>query len=195
MIKDETALKTISLMEKINKLDENVKPMCNAKPMFMTKAKPMKIYVASSWKNVYQPEVVNRLLAFGFDVYDFRNPMDINDFGKDNGFHWSEVDSNWKQWTYQEYSNALDRDFARSGFNKDFTAMQECNACVLVLPCGRSAHIEAGWCKGNGKQLCIYIPQEMTFKGENDAELMYKLADYLSNDLSAIINYLKYGLK
>lgn len=32
------------------------------------------IYVASSWRNPYYPEVVNRLKAEGHDVYDFRNP-------------------------------------------------------------------------------------------------------------------------
>lgn len=33
-----------------------------------------KIYVASSWRNPYFPEVVKRLRAEGHDVYDFRNP-------------------------------------------------------------------------------------------------------------------------
>ena len=32
-----------------------------------------KIYVASSWRNKYYPEVVERLKKEGHDVYDFRN--------------------------------------------------------------------------------------------------------------------------
>jgi hypothetical protein len=32
----------------------------------------MKIYVASSWRNTYQPEVVQKLRAMGHQVYDFR---------------------------------------------------------------------------------------------------------------------------
>ena len=32
------------------------------------------IYVASSWRNKFQPTIVERLRADGFDVYDFRNP-------------------------------------------------------------------------------------------------------------------------
>lgn len=34
-----------------------------------------KIYVASSWRNSYYPDVVNKLRATGHDVYDFRNPL------------------------------------------------------------------------------------------------------------------------
>ena len=35
-----------------------------------------KIYVASSWRNKYQPEVVAALRKAGHEVYDFRNPKD-----------------------------------------------------------------------------------------------------------------------
>ena len=33
-----------------------------------------RIYVASSWRNAYYPEVVKRLREYGHEVYDFRNP-------------------------------------------------------------------------------------------------------------------------
>ena len=32
-----------------------------------------KIYVASSWRNVFYPDVVQRLRDAGHEVYDFRN--------------------------------------------------------------------------------------------------------------------------
>ena len=35
-----------------------------------------RIYVASSWRNKYQPEVVAALRKAGHGVYDFRNPED-----------------------------------------------------------------------------------------------------------------------
>ena len=35
-----------------------------------------RIYVASSWRNKYQPEVVAALRKAGHEVYDFRNPKD-----------------------------------------------------------------------------------------------------------------------
>jgi hypothetical protein len=66
-----------------------------------------KIYVASSWRNEKQPAVVSALKAQGHAVYDFRNPKD-----GDNGFHWSEIDPNWKSWTPEEYRTYLDHAIA-----------------------------------------------------------------------------------
>ena len=39
--------------------------------------------------------------------------------------------------------------------------MQEADFCVLLLPCGRSAHSEAGWMKGNGKKVSYWIYQKI----------------------------------
>lgn len=36
----------------------------------------MRIYVASSWRNEIQPDVVSALQGVGHDVYDFRHPID-----------------------------------------------------------------------------------------------------------------------
>lgn len=36
----------------------------------------MRIYVASSWRNTHQPEVVAKLRELGHEVYDFREPED-----------------------------------------------------------------------------------------------------------------------
>ena len=58
----------------------------------------MRIYVASSWKNEYYPEVVLRLRESGFDVYDFRNPPSGG-----NGFHWQDVSDKWLDWTPVEF--------------------------------------------------------------------------------------------
>ena len=56
-------------------------------------------------------------------------------------------------------------------FHNDIKAMEACDACVLVLPCGRSAHTEAGWFAGRGKKTVVYIPERL------EPELMYKLFD------------------
>ena len=45
-----------------------------------------KIYVASSWRNEYYPEVMEELREAGHDVYDFRNPP-----SGDPGFKWKYV--------------------------------------------------------------------------------------------------------
>ncbi len=103
-----------------------------------------KIYVASSWRNNYQPEVVQFLRNSGFEVYDFKNPT-----SGDNGFHWSEIDEDWEDWTVEQYEEGLNHSLAEEGFQKDFNAMKWADACVVVMPCGRSAHLEAGWFCGS----------------------------------------------
>lgn len=136
----------------------------------------MKIYVASSWRNDYQPDVVRALRELDHDVYDFKNPSP-----GDNGFHWSEVDGGYKGWTPLEYVHALQHPISQAGFKSDFDAMQWADACVLVLPCGRSAHIEAGWFVGCGKPLLILLD------GTYEPELMYLMADSIHDGLGPLL--------
>ena len=49
-----------------------------------------KIYVASSWRNAWQPEVVIALRAAGHEVFDFRHPWKGYD-----AFRWSDIDEAW----------------------------------------------------------------------------------------------------
>jgi len=111
------------------------------------------------------------LRAAGHEVYDFRNPKN-----GEHGFHWSEIDKAWQDWTPAEYKMCLSHEIANYGFNCDFDAMKWADVCVLVLPCGRSAHTEAGWMKGVGKPTIIYMPQK------EEPELMYKIFDKLCLD-------------
>mgnify|MGYP003395105378 CR=1 FL=1 len=123
----------------------------------------MKIYVASSWRCKYQPPVVKALLKTGHEVYDFRYPP-----GK-SGFKWSEIDPNWQLWTPLKFSNALDYPAVVNGFSADYAAMCWADVCVLVLPSGRSAHLEAGWFAGRRKPVIVFMPCAC------EPELMYRL--------------------
>ena len=125
----------------------------------------MRIYVASSWRCEHQPRVVLELREAGHEVYDFRNPSE-----GDNGFHWSEVDADWQGWPPAAYKAALQTSLAEKGFASDFAGMIWAQACVLVLPCGRSAHLEAGRFPGRGKPLHILVLDKC------EPELMYKMA-------------------
>lgn len=138
-----------------------------------------KIYVASSWRNPFQPEVVNKLRELGHEVFDFRNPPD----GK-GGFFWKDVDPDWENWTTRDYINKLDHEWALYGFKRDFNAMKEADVCVLVLPCGRSAHTEAGWMAGAGKKVIAYIPEKQ------EPELMYKMFDCITYRFEDIVRML-----
>ena len=68
-------------------------------------------------------------------------------------------------------------------FKADLDALNWADTCLLVLPCGRSAHTEAGWMKGAGKKVVVYIPEMQ------EAELMYKLFDLVSGSLEEVNDY------
>lgn len=133
-----------------------------------------KIYVASSWRNEQQQLLVKHLRNSGYEVYDFKHPNDGLP-----GFQWSRIDNDWQNWDMHDYRDALAEPYARFGFNRDFDAMKAADICVLCLPCGRSAHLEAGWMKGVGKKVIAYIDPIVTI----EPELMYLLLDGIALDL------------
>jgi len=142
---------------------------------------PMNVYVASSWRNARQPSVVNDLQANGFEVYDFRNPTSRPGVG---GFHWSDIDPLWKSWTPEQFRAALKHPIAVAGFSMDYGALNAADACVLVMPCGRSAHLELGYCRGQSKRTGILLD-------DGEPELMYGLADCLAVNTIEIVHWLR----
>ena len=132
-----------------------------------------RIYVASSWRNPYYPDVVEALRASGHEVYDFRNPPHGG-----NGFRWTDIDENAPNWSFKEYAEGLGHPKAEHQFSADLEALEWADTCVLVLPCGRSAHTEAGWMAGKGKRVIVYIPEMQ------EPELMYKLFDSVVDSLT-----------
>ena len=121
----------------------------------------MRVYVASSWRNKYQPQVIEMLRdqAFGFDVYDFR----------EDGFSWREVDPGWESWSPAEYRKGLNHRTAIQGYDRDMLALRLADLCILVLPSGRSASFEAGFHFGlKGQAGVIYMPEAC------EPELMYR---------------------
>lgn len=135
-----------------------------------------KIYVASSWRNQYYSEVVKCLKAEGHDVYDFRNPPNGG-----SGFHWTDVDENAPNWSFEEYAEGLHHPKAERHFAADLEALRGADTCVLVLPCGRSAYTEAGWMAGAGKRVIAHIPEMV------EPELMYKLFDQVVGNLDDLV--------
>lgn len=139
-----------------------------------------RIYLASSWRNARQPAVLAALREAGHEVYDFRNPHPGN-----TGFQWSEIDPNWENWSIPEYLSALMHPIAAEGFANDFNAMQWADTGVLLLPCGRSAHLEAGYFAGvPGKRLHVLI------EVEQEPELMYMMAHGIHRSVEALIERL-----
>lgn len=125
----------------------------------------MNIYVASSWRNLLQPAVVSILRNCGHTVYDFRQ----------HGFAWRDVAPDWQNWTPEQYEQALKHPLAVAGFERDMKALKECDACILVLPSGRSASFEFGYAIGQGKIGAVVLFDSC------EPELMYSGQSIIKN--------------
>ncbi len=127
--------------------------------------KKRKIYIASSWRNERQPILVEMLKAAGHEVYDFRNPKTDN-----AGFHWSDIDPDWKDWSPEKYRDCLSHPIAEEGFKSDMDAMKWADMFIGVMPFGRSASLEMGWAAGQGIETILLL-------SDGEPELMVKMLD------------------
>ena len=150
-----------------------------------------RIYLATSWRNEHQPRILALLREAGHEVYDFRHPQVVrwtapprHRLGKaaSSGFSWDEVDPDWREWTPEGYVAGLQHPRAREGFRLDFDAMGWCDICVVLMPCGPSAALEAGWCKGSGRGLIVHVA------GMREPDLMYLVADQFTLTDKALLD-------
>lgn len=139
-----------------------------------------RIYLASSWRNEHHARFYGHLRLAGHEVYDFKaSERGFAGGPSPTAFSWEELDTNWKTWTPEVYRDRLiESQRAASGFLGDFRGMEWADTCVMLLPCGRSAHTEAGYMKGRGKRLIVAYPNSST-EGF-DPDLMYLLADNIT---------------
>lgn len=130
-----------------------------------------KIYIASSWRNGVQPMLVDALRKLGHEVYDFRHPK-----GRNDTVVWDAVtpqlslEKKYKQGLLSpaDFDNMLQDPVARMRFREHYEGMLTSDICVLLLPCGRSGHVEAGFMAGLGKKVFVYDVSEIA-----QPELMY----------------------
>lgn len=140
----------------------------------------MKVYVASSWRNTDQIDIVQTLRdQGGHEVYDFRNPSPGN-----TGFHWTEIDPSWKSRTKYRYRECLKDPIATKGFNIDFKAMKWADVFLGVQPFGRSASMEMGWAAGMGKSTILLL-------ANGEPELMVKMFNHLCCNLDEVLSTLR----
>lgn len=140
-----------------------------------------RIYLAASWRNPYHSSMLELLRAHSHEVYDFKNPP------FSTGFKWTDIglELPCSAADYRQALNTHPR--AAQGFMADFKAMRWADTCVLLLPSGRSAHLELGWMAGAGKRTII-----VTQDGE-EPELMALLADYICINQAEVLQVLREG--
>jgi hypothetical protein len=140
----------------------------------------VRVFVSSSWRNLRQPEVVAALTAAGYDVYDFRDPAPASATG---GFSWAEIDPDWQSWTAAQFREALAHPRVRQAFSLDMDALQDCDALVMVQPCGRSAALELGWAIGAGRPSIVLL-------ADGEPELMLLMAQHFCLTVEEVLSVL-----
>jgi nucleoside 2-deoxyribosyltransferase len=122
----------------------------------------MKVYLIGALKNRSIIDLANDLRATGVDVFD-----DWISPGEETDTKWQEYEA-LRGRTYKE---ALEGYHAENAFNFDVSHLDEADIVVMVLPCGKSGHLEFGYSIGQGKLGYILFEEE-----PERYDLMYRFA-------------------
>lgn len=101
------------------------------------------IYVIGSLRNPEIPKVGNLLRGIGLGVFD-----DWFSAGPRADDHWKE----YEQGRGNSFKEALDGFACRHVFAFDRFHLDRTDASLLVLPAGKSGHLELGYSIGSGKR-------------------------------------------
>jgi len=137
-----------------------------------------KVYVIGSLRNPKIPEIANKIREAGFEVFD-----DWYAAGP-------EADDKWKEYEQgrgRDYQSALSGHPATHVFEFDKKHLDDSDAVVLVLPAGKSGHMELGYCLGKG--LPGYILLE---EGNDRWDVMYKFATKVVTSTDDLIQSLNF---
>ena len=108
------------------------------------------IYLIGSLRNPRIPLIGNELRKQGYDLYDSWFGA-----GKVADDHWQEY-SNIRGLSYKE---ALKDYSAQQVFYWDKHHLDRCDAAILVMPAGKSGHLELGYMSGSKKPTWIMFDQ------------------------------------
>lgn len=109
----------------------------------------MVVYLISSLRNPFVPSIGNTIRSWGFEAFD------------DWWAAGPEADDWWKKYEQgrgHTYQQALKGFAANHVFEYDRYHLQRSDIGVLVLPCGKSGWLEAGWLLGRGKPVYALLP-------------------------------------
>jgi len=136
-----------------------------------------KIYLIGSLKNTRIPVVAKTLRDRGHEVFD-------DWFGAG-----PEADQIWRDYEKQRgrsYVEALFEKNATKNFNFDHHHLKAADTGILLLPAGKSGHLELGYMAGLGKNTHILVEGNMEIW-----DLMYRLANMVHFDLLKMVRALE----
>jgi nucleoside 2-deoxyribosyltransferase len=136
------------------------------------------IYLIGSLKNPVIPQLAIKLRDSGFEVFD-----DWYSAGPHADDHWQDH-CRQRKMTYQD---ALASPHAEDVFAFDLKWIERATSVVLVLPAGKSGHLEFGYAIGQGK------PGFILLAGDPDRyDVMYKFATGVVANDQQLVSKLRY---
>ena len=134
------------------------------------------IYLIGSLRNPQVPVIANQLRAEGFEVFD-----DWMAAGP-------EADDKWRDYERgrgHSFQEALRGFAARNVYLFDRRHLERADSVVLVLPAGKSGHLELGWAIGRGKRGHILLDSD-----PDRFDVMYQFADSVCGSVEELIKCL-----
>jgi hypothetical protein len=110
------------------------------------------IYLIGSLRNPRVPEIAAKLRAAGHDVFD-----DWYAAGPEADDYWLK----YEQTKGNNYKQGLEGYAANHVYEFDLHHLNRCDVAVLLLPAGKSGHLELGYAIGRGKQGYILFDDNM----------------------------------
>lgn len=132
------------------------------------------IYLIGSLRNPKIPEIANKLRSEGFEVFD-----EWFSAGKDADDHWQAYEIA----RGHTFKQALEGYPAWHVFNFDKEHLDRASIVVLILPAGKSGHLELGWALGQGKKGYIVYGKE-----PDRYDVMYRFADGVFTTVEELID-------
>jgi hypothetical protein len=132
------------------------------------------VYVIGSLRNENIPVIGNLLRVSGFDAFD-------DWYGAGH-----EADDKWRDYENvrsRVHKEALYGYAARHVFEFDKRHLDRCDLAVLVLPAGKSGHLELGYFVGTGKPGFILfdtIPERYDVMHQFATDVFYNTDDLIS---------------
>ncbi len=138
------------------------------------------IYIIGSLRNEKIPDVGNAIRTAGFDAFD-----DWWGTGPKADDHWLDYEKKRGR-TYEE---ALQGRAAQNTFALDRDNILRSEGVIMVLPAGRSGHLEFGFARGHGKPGVILLDKE-----PERYDVMYNFASKVTTSLPAAIEFMAAAL-
>jgi hypothetical protein len=134
------------------------------------------IYIIGSLRNENIPIVGNAVRAAGFEAFD-----DWHGTGPKADDHWFE----YEKLRGRSFVDALSGRAAQHTFQLDRDNILRSEGVIMVLPAGKSGHMEFGFARGNGKPGVILVDKE-----PDRYDVMYNFASKVTYDVQDAITFI-----